>query len=196
MTMPKIALVTGGARGIGLGISLALAKEGANIAILGTRPEDQVQQALDDIRELGVKDCYCQGSIASAQDRIRALDTFEDAFGAPINFLVNNAGVAPRQRADILDATEKASRNPVINLRDLFLTGRRKQNDKARKQNPEFRGGVAILTVRQQSRPPAANTHFIGRRQHGDPSSGCQTRRVRINVYEIRPNHQTDMRRS
>ncbi len=193
MTMPKIALVTGGARGIGLGISLALAKEGANIAILGTRPEDQVQQALDAIRELGVKACYCQGSIASAEDRLRALDTFEDAFGAPINFLVNNAGIAPRQRADILDATEESFQEVLlINLQGPYFLTQAVANRmiKAKKQNPDFRGGVVNISSVSSTVVSTSRGEYCISKAGVSMATQLWAARLAefgINVYEIRP---------
>lgn len=105
--MNRCALVTGGARGIGLGISRALAREGTNLAIFGRREDDAVRVVLAELRALGVEVIYCRGDIASAQDRQRALDEVRAAFGA-LNLLVNNAGVAPKVRADILEATEES----------------------------------------------------------------------------------------
>ena len=105
--MSKTALVTGGARGIGLGISRALAKEGLNLAIFGTRPAAAVQEVVDELKGMGVQVCYCSGSIANRDDREAALETFERVLG-PINVLVNNAGIAPRVRADVLEATEES----------------------------------------------------------------------------------------
>ena len=105
--MSEIALVTGGARGIGFGVSKALAKEGVDIAVFGTRGADAVADAMAEIAAFGVRTCYCQGSITCAADREAALDKIEAELG-PINFLVNNAGIAPKVRADILEATEES----------------------------------------------------------------------------------------
>lgn len=101
------ALVTGGARGIGLGITKALAREGYNIGIIGTKAEDAVAPVLEELRGFGVKAAYAQGSVASSEDRANALAKIVADLG-PVNFLVNNAGIAPKVRADILDATEES----------------------------------------------------------------------------------------
>ena len=89
------ALVTGGARGIGLGISRALAKEGYNIGIFGTRSQEAVKEVLDELSATGVKVVYCQANVASSDDRARA-DVFsiiDDDDCAYINFMkvVNGA---------------------------------------------------------------------------------------------------------
>ena len=105
--MRKVAIVTGGARGIGFGISSALAADGMNLAILGTRPETAVTTALQPLRDAGNRVVYVQGSIAESQDRQRLIDTVDAEFGR-LNLLVNNAGVAPKVRADILEATEES----------------------------------------------------------------------------------------
>ncbi len=101
------ALVTGGARGIGLGISRALAKEGVSIGILGTRPQEAVSAVLEELRGFGVDVAYAPADIASREDRERALGEITARLGE-INFLVNNAGIAPKVRADILEATEES----------------------------------------------------------------------------------------
>ncbi|HQL09645.1 MAG TPA: SDR family NAD(P)-dependent oxidoreductase [Lentisphaeria bacterium] len=105
--MTKCAFVTGGARGIGLGISHALAKEGVDLAILGTRPEEDAANTLAELRAHGGRVIYCQGSVADPVARQAALDKITAQLG-PVNVLVNNAGIAPRVRADILDAGEES----------------------------------------------------------------------------------------
>ncbi len=108
-TLPKscTALVTGGARGIGLGISTALARAGYHLAIIGSRPENLVVDALAPLRQTGVAVAYAQCDIADRRAREAALEKLWQELG-PINFLVNNAGMAPRVRADILEATEES----------------------------------------------------------------------------------------
>ncbi|NLF17425.1 MAG: 3-ketoacyl-ACP reductase [Lentisphaerae bacterium] len=105
--MSRCALVTGGARGIGLGISRALAGEGIDLAIFGRRGGSEVEAVLEELRGFGVRVVYVQGDIASGADRARALSEVTAALG-PIHILVNNAGVAPKVRADILEASEES----------------------------------------------------------------------------------------
>jgi len=67
--MKKVALITGGSRGIGLGIANELARNGFNLAINGVRDESAVAPVLDNLRASGVDVFYCQGNIAKAGDR-------------------------------------------------------------------------------------------------------------------------------
>jgi NAD(P)-dependent dehydrogenase (short-subunit alcohol dehydrogenase family) len=119
-----IALITGGSRGIGLGCALALAREGYRIAINGMRPADQVTDVLELIRQSGAPEVvYCQGDVGNSDDRSRILDEVRDHFGA-LHVLVNNAGVAPAERRDVLETTvESFHRLMAINLEaPYFLT--------------------------------------------------------------------------
>jgi 3-oxoacyl-[acyl-carrier protein] reductase len=105
--MAKVALVTGGSRGIGLGIVTQLASQGFNIAINGVRPESGVTDVLESIRALGVDVIYCQGNVALSADRAKILQEVKDHFGQ-LNILVNNAGIAPRERKDVLSTSEES----------------------------------------------------------------------------------------
>jgi NAD(P)-dependent dehydrogenase (short-subunit alcohol dehydrogenase family) len=105
--MKKVALITGGSRGIGLGIAEHLARNGFDLAINGVRPAEAVTQPLGQLRELGADVLYCPGDISSREDRINMLAAITNHFGR-LHVLVNNAGVAPKERRDILDATEES----------------------------------------------------------------------------------------
>ena len=63
------ALITGGSRGIGLGIAKELAKEGFNLAINGVRDLDSVQPVLNELKEFGVDVIYARGDISKKEDR-------------------------------------------------------------------------------------------------------------------------------
>lgn len=103
----RVALVTGGASGIGFGISEALAREGFDLAIAGRRDEAHVRGGLDDLRELGAEVLYVPADIGSTDDRVRLMEAVRAHFER-LHVLVNNAGVAPRERADLLEATEES----------------------------------------------------------------------------------------
>ena len=105
--MKKVAFVTGGSRGIGLGIAQHLAQNGFDLAINGIRSEESVMEILAFLRILGAEVIYCQGDIASSEDRKSMLEKIKLHFGR-LNILVNNAGVAPKERNDILAATEES----------------------------------------------------------------------------------------
>jgi NAD(P)-dependent dehydrogenase (short-subunit alcohol dehydrogenase family) len=103
----KVALVTGGARGIGLGIALKLADAGFTLVISGRRPFEEVQPALNEIKKRSGASIYIQADVSDGSDRARLLLAAEESLGR-LDVLVNNAGIAPRVRADILDAREES----------------------------------------------------------------------------------------
>jgi 3-oxoacyl-[acyl-carrier protein] reductase len=105
--MRTVALVTGGSRGIGLGITRCLAADGCDVAVCGVRERSAVEGVLDDLREVGADVLYCQADVADRQARERLLSEINGRFGR-LNVLVNNAGVAPKVRADVLEATEES----------------------------------------------------------------------------------------
>ncbi|HHU40123.1 MAG TPA: 3-ketoacyl-ACP reductase [Propionibacterium sp.] len=120
--MTQVALVTGGNRGIGRGITQALLRNGWRVSIMATRPAPE--DVLAELGELG-EVRYTQGSVADLDDHARYVDETLAEWGR-IDALVNNAGVAPSERADILQATpESYDRVMDINLRGpYFLTQR------------------------------------------------------------------------
>ena len=105
--MAQSALITGGSRGIGLGIARELAGEGIDLAINGVRPEQEVKEVLEELRKLGPRVIYCQGDVSRPGDRQGMLEKVKKEFGQ-LNFLVNNAGVAPKERLDLLEASEES----------------------------------------------------------------------------------------
>ncbi len=121
--MKKVALITGGSRGIGFGIATQMAKNGFNIAINGTREANEVEDAVNKLKDFGNDVIYCRGNISTATDRENMLRQVEEHYGQ-LNVLVNNAGVAPKERKDILEATEESFEDVVsTNLKGpYFLT--------------------------------------------------------------------------
>jgi 3-oxoacyl-[acyl-carrier protein] reductase len=119
----KVALVTGGSRGIGLGVVRALIASGFRVAINGLRADADVAPVLDALRADGAEVLYCRGDVSRLADHERMLRQVEGHFGR-LDVLVNNAGVAPDVRADLLEATpESFDRLISINLRGpYFLT--------------------------------------------------------------------------
>ncbi|QHT66676.1 3-ketoacyl-ACP reductase [Rhodocytophaga rosea] len=105
--MKKVAFVTGGSRGIGLGIAEHLARHGFDLAINGVRKENSVKDAIMQLQNLGAEVIYCQGDIASREAREAMLEKIRQYYGR-LHVLVNNAGVAPKERRDILEATEES----------------------------------------------------------------------------------------
>ena len=109
----KVAFVTGSSRGIGRGIADLLHQEGWQVVYSGTRPERP--ETLPEDR------MYIPCDISSTQAREHALKQTLHAFGR-IDLLVNNAGVAPLQRLDLLEMTEESfDRVLGINLRGTMF---------------------------------------------------------------------------
>jgi NAD(P)-dependent dehydrogenase (short-subunit alcohol dehydrogenase family) len=148
MTQPRTALVTGGTRGIGLGIARALAGEGWQLAICGVRAETDVKSVLDELRQRRTTVHYTSADLARADDRARLVADVRARFGA-VNVLVNNAGRAPRVRADLLDATEDHFEDLLrTNLQGpYFLTQAiaRDQLDR-RRADPGFEASIIFIT--------------------------------------------------
>ncbi|MHA4845374.1 3-ketoacyl-ACP reductase [Flavitalea antarctica] len=105
--MKRVALVTGGSRGIGLGIATELAMQGFDLAINGVRPVDAVADNLQLLKALGAEVIYCRADVSSAEQRAVMLSEINAHFGS-LHVLVNNAGIAPLERKDILEANEES----------------------------------------------------------------------------------------
>lgn len=140
-----VALVTGGNRGIGLGITEALLDEGYAVAILATREEPV--ELIAGLREKG-EVIYVRGSVAELEDHARYVDAALEQWGR-IDLLVNNAGVAPSVRADLLEAgAESFDRVLGINLRGPYFLTQRVAN--------------AMIALQQQAERRRPGTEPIG----------------------------------
>ena len=120
----RVALVTGGTRGIGLGCAEALGREGWKLAVCGVRSEARAEAGLAKLRDAAAGEVlYSQVDIVDDDAPRRLLADVTRRFGR-LDLLVNNAGVAPTERKDILEATrESFDRVMRINLRGpYFLT--------------------------------------------------------------------------
>lgn len=121
--MKKTAIVTGGSRGIGYAIAARLGEDGFNVVIMDMNRQEDYQENLDALSEKGVEYLYIQGNICSAEDRQKLVDLTVGRFGG-IHVLVNNAGVAPKVRADLLEMTEESFDRVIgINTKgNMFVT--------------------------------------------------------------------------
>jgi NAD(P)-dependent dehydrogenase (short-subunit alcohol dehydrogenase family) len=146
--MRRVALVTGGSRGIGFGIARELAQNNFDLAINGTRAAGLVENALNELRGWGADVMYCAGDIAAACDRMEMLNQVRKHFGA-LHVLVNNAGVAPKERRDILDATEESFDHVMgVNLKGTYFLTQKTANwmIEQKKMNPEFTGCIINIS--------------------------------------------------
>lgn len=130
MSERPVAIVTGGSRGIGKGIALELARIGYDLAITylgrdqsGNPTETRALETQDEIQSLGARGEAIRADVSDAGKRRMLVDRVKSIFGR-CDLLVNNAGVAPSKRLDILEATEESFERVMrINLQGpYFLT--------------------------------------------------------------------------
>jgi len=99
----RIALVTGGSRGIGRASALALAKAGADVAVNFQHREDEAQAACREIERFGRRALPVKADVSKATEVARLVQTVEKALGS-IDILLNNAGIGPpRTLAEITE---------------------------------------------------------------------------------------------
>ncbi len=125
MADSEVALVTGGSRGIGRAICLELAKAGQSVVINFRENLGAAESVRAEIEAIGVPVDICQGDITSASDRDLVVGFTLERFGR-IDLLVNNAGVAPSSRKDILE-TDEGTFDRILNANlkaPYFLTQR------------------------------------------------------------------------
>ncbi len=103
----RTALVTGASRGIGRGIAEALAQNGWNVAVGYHTNETAANEVVDYVEKNGNRAVAVKGDVGSAEDRLQMVDVTTAVLGS-ISLLVNNAGIAPTERKDILDESEES----------------------------------------------------------------------------------------
>ncbi len=146
--MRRVALITGGSRGIGLGIARELAQNNFDLVINGTRAAALVEDAVKELMEYGIEVMYCQGNIASSRDRAEILHQIKNHFKR-LHVLVNNAGVAPKERKDILDATEESFDDVIdVNLKGPYFLTQKAANwmIEQKKIDGEFKGCIINIS--------------------------------------------------
>ncbi|MDA0196155.1 MAG: 3-ketoacyl-ACP reductase [Bacteroidetes bacterium] len=190
--MKKVALVTGGSRGIGFGIAKHLAMTGFDLAINGVRKADKVTNELDELREFGVDIIYCQGDIASENDRQSIVSEVRGHF-RKLNVLVNNAGIAPPERNDILKATE-SSFDKVIstNLKGTYFLTQAVANWMVEQKSADKEFQASIVNVTSISSTLASTNRGEYCISKAGLSMASQLFSVRlaeydIPVFEVRP---------
>jgi 3-oxoacyl-[acyl-carrier protein] reductase len=144
----RTALITGGTRGIGLGIARALAKEHWDLMLGGVRREAEVASVLDELRQHGGAVHYVAADLSTPDDRARLLADVRARFGV-VNALVNNAGRAPVARADLLEATEESFDALIgTNLRGPYFLTQAIARDhvERRRADPSFAASIVFIT--------------------------------------------------
>ena len=190
-----VALVTGAGRGIGRGIAQSLAKQGFQVAINYAGNAAAADECLALVREAGGDGITIRADVAQGEDRTRLVDETLKAFGR-IDVLVNNAGVAPNVRADLLEAGEESFDRLInINLKGPYFLTQAVANHmieqvKSGEEGPF--GPPRIVTVTSIS----AYTASVNRGDYCVAKAGlamltslyaARLAEYGINVYEVRP---------
>ena len=111
--MNPVALITGASRGIGAGIALELAKIGYDLVVNFVRNRSAAEQTAGACQEAATSAHHlirielCQADVSVASERARLIQCVRERFGR-LDLLVNNAGVAPETRTDLLEASEES----------------------------------------------------------------------------------------
>lgn len=147
-TTMRTALVTGGTRGIGLGIARSLAQSGYGLMLCGRRSPEDIEEVLRDLRDSGTRTHYVQADVSYQPDRLKLIEEVRLRFGR-LDVLVNNAGIAPPERRDILEAREASFESVLrVNLQGpYFLTqlAARWMVDQTQSSS-NFRGTIIFVT--------------------------------------------------
>ena len=192
-------MVTGGTRGIGFGVALKLAETRFILVISGRRAHDEVQPALDQIKQHSPASIYVQADVANGADRARLLLAVEDNFGR-LDVLVNNAGIAPRVRADILEAREDSFDELIsTNLKGPYFLTQAAAAWMIRQQETDNSAFRAIINISSVS----ATVASVNRGDYCISKAGIamatrlwavRLAEYGIGVYEVRPGIiETDM---
>jgi NAD(P)-dependent dehydrogenase (short-subunit alcohol dehydrogenase family) len=205
MAEKRVAIVTGASRGIGRAIAVALAGEGFDVVVNFAKNLEAAEAVKGEIEGLGARALLVRGDVSIGADRQRIVQETLAAFGR-IDLLVNNAGIAPDVRADILEASEPSFDRLIdVNLKGpYFLTQLvaremvRRQSDEATKRRSD-EGGAKIINVTSVSAYAAS----VNRGDYCVAKAGlammtklfaARLAEFGINVYEIRPGViETDM---
>lgn len=193
MSLPPVALVTGASRGIGRGIAVELGRLGYAVVVNYAGNAAAAEECLGLVRAAGGDGITAQADVSVGEDRERLVRAALDAYGR-IDLLVNNAGVAPAVRADILDAGEASFDRLIdINLKGpYFLTQRVAREMIARAEREPDAARPRIVTVTSISVYTASvnrGDYCISKAGLGMMTALWAARLAEygIGVYEIRP---------
>lgn len=198
MIEQKVALVTGGTRGIGLAIATQLAQDGYALAVTDLVDEAEAAARLVNLKAIGPA-LYIRSNLAVEADRADAVEKVLAAFGR-IDALVNNAGVAPKVRADLLETGEESFDFVLgINLKGTFFMTQRVANAMVKQVKALPGSAPVIVNVSSMS----AYTVSVNRGEYCISKAGvsmttqlfaARLAEYGIAVHEVRPGIiETDM---
>ncbi|HEX8552829.1 MAG TPA: 3-ketoacyl-ACP reductase [Abditibacteriaceae bacterium] len=141
-----IAIVTGAGRGIGRGIAIELARLGHSVVINYAGNSAAAEECLQLVQEAGGDGITVKADVSSADDRARLVSETVERYGR-IDLLVNNAGVAPDVRADILEAGEESFDRLIgINLKGPYFLTQLVANQMIAQPKTEARSQIVTVT--------------------------------------------------
>lgn len=198
----QVALITGAGRGIGRGIAVALAETGRQVVVNYRGNSAAAAETIRLVEEAGSEGLAVQADISVAADRDRLVEETLARFGG-IDLLVNNAGIAPRQRVDMLHVAE-ASYDEVmaVNLKGPFFLTQRvarvmikqlEQIEAGQNDHPKI---VNIGSLSAYTSSPNRAEYCLSKAGMGMMTALFAHRLAEfgINVYEVRPGIiETDM---
>lgn len=185
----KVALVTGAGRGIGAAIAVKLADEGFDIAVFDVLDSSETVKAVEAAGRRGLS---LTGDVTIDADRRAALEKIRSAFGR-LDVLVNNAGVAPRVRADILEASEESyDRVMTINLKGPYFLTQLVANymlEQRREKPDDWRCIVNISSMSSYTASPSRGEYCLSKAGVSMATKLFAARLADENicVYEIQP---------
>ena len=184
-----VALITGAAKGIGAGIAAELAAIGCDVAVLDVV---EAAETVARVEEAGRRALAVVGDVTGAEDRAAALSAVEKAFGR-LDVLVNNAGVAPAVRADLLEATEESyDRVMGINLKGPYFLTQAAANWMIRQhaERPDdWRCIVNVSSISAYTASPPRGEYCLSKAGVSMATKLWAARLAEfgIGVYEVRP---------
>jgi len=190
MNPSPVALVTGAARGIGAAVAAELARNGFDVAVAANRTDPADTAAK--VEAAGRKALRVKLDVSRREDRQAALKRIDEAFGR-LDVLVNNAGIAPRVRADLLEASEESYDEVMgVNLKGpYFLTQAvAKEMIRQRAQRPDDRLCIVnISSVSAYAASPLRGEYCLSKAGVAMATKLWAARLAEfgIGVYEIRP---------
>lgn len=188
----KVAIITGSGRGIGRGIAVDLAQSHWQIVVTDVGSQDNQEETLNLVRSAGSDGLIIPGNITSVEDRNRLVNKTLEAYGK-IDLLVNNAGIGPRVRMDMLEMPEESMREVMnVNLFGTFFLTQLIANHMIRLIHEEKMGKGKIINISSIS----AYTSSTSRAEYCVSKAAVSMSTTlfadrlaeeKINVYEIRP---------
>ena len=190
-----VSLVTGAGRGIGRGVAVELAKLGHAVVVNYAGNANAAEECLRLVREAGGDGITARADVSVSADRERLVQETLEAYGR-IDLLVNNAGVAPSVRADLLEASEESFDRLInVNLKGpYFLTQlvARRMIEQAQRGDVNAFGLPRIVTITSVSAYAAS----VNRGDYCVAKAGlammtalyaARLAEYGVNVYEVRP---------